>query len=131
MNNFWSPFWNYYKKININKIYSESPFDEVYYDKDALLSAVKDSFFSLPVKSIVGPYAEGGSFKLAKITDRKMISDSVHVYAIKIGFEGINSNEAAAAKFKFIDSLYKQIDSLKGDFRALAATFSFSLISLR
>ena len=111
------------------KLYSETPLDEVYSDKDKLFSPVKDSFFTKPVKSLVGPYVDGKYFKLAKISDRKMISDSVHVYAIKIGFEGINSNEAAAAKFKFIDSLYKQIDSLKGDFRALAATFSDDQIS--
>jgi len=106
------------------KIYSDVPFDEVYYDKDKLASPVRDSFFMLPVKSIVGPYVDGNSYKLAKISDRKMISDSVHVREIKISFEGINSQDAANIKFRQLDSIYHQIDSLKGDFGVFAAAFS-------
>ncbi len=98
------------------KLFSETPFDEVYYDKEKLFASVKDSFFSLPVKSIVGPYADGKSFKLAKISDRKMISDSVHVRDIKISFEGVTSQEAAAVKFKLVDSIMRDIDTLKKDF---------------
>ena len=111
------------------KLYSETPFDEAYYDKEKLFASVKDSFFSLPVKSIVGPYLDGASYKLAKISDRKMISDSVHVRDIKIGFEGITSQEAANAKFKLIDSIFKLIDTLKTDFGMVAATFSDDMVS--
>ena len=106
------------------KLYSETPFDEAYYDKEKLFTAVKDSFFSLPVKSIVGPYLDGASYKLAKITDRKMISDSVHVRDIKIGFEGITTQEAANTKFKLIDSIFKLVDTLKADFGMVAAMYS-------
>ncbi len=106
------------------KLYSETPFDEAYYDKDKLSASVKDSFFSLPVKSIVGPYLDGASYKLAKISDRKMISDSVHVRDIKIGFEGITTQEAANAKFKLIDSIFRLVDTLKADFGMAAAMYS-------
>lgn len=111
------------------KIYSETPFDDVYYEKDKLFASVKDSFFSLPVKSIVGPYLDGASFKLAKISDRKMISDSVHVRDIKISFEGITSQEAANAKFKLVDSIVREIDTLKKDFGAIAAAVSDDMMS--
>ncbi|MBL0310462.1 MAG: SurA N-terminal domain-containing protein [Bacteroidetes bacterium] len=111
------------------KIYSETPFDEAYYDKEEMNSPVKDSFFTLPVKSLVGPYVDGKYLKLAKISDRKMISDSVHVREIKISFEGINSQEAAAAKFKFIDSVLAQIDSLKQDLGLFAVTYSDDALS--
>jgi hypothetical protein len=77
------------------KLYSETPFDETYYDKDKLFSSVKDSFFTYPVKSIVGPYIDGKSVKLAKISDRKMISDSVHVREIVLSFAGVTSQELA------------------------------------
>lgn len=106
------------------KLFSETAYDEVYYDRDKLFASVKDSFFSLPVRSIVGPYVDGNSFKLAKISDRKMISDSVHVRDIKISFEGITSQEAANVKFKLIDSIFREIDTLKKDFGMVAASVS-------
>lgn len=106
------------------KLFSETAYDEVYYDRDKLFASVKNIFFSLPVCSIVGPYVDGNSFKLAKISDRKMISDSVHVRDIKISFEGITSQEAANVKFKLIDSIFKEIDTLKKDFGMVAASVS-------
>ncbi len=106
------------------KLYSETPFDEVYYDKDKLFSTVKDSFFALPVKSIVGPYIDGKSARLAKISDRKMISDSVHVREIVISFAGVTSQDVANVKFKLIDSIVRQVDTLKQDFGQFAAAFS-------
>jgi peptidyl-prolyl cis-trans isomerase D len=106
------------------KIFSETPFDEVYYDKDKLFSPVKDSLFSYPVKSIVGPYVDGKSIKLAKISDRKMISDSVHVREIVLSFANIKSQEEANVKFKLIDSIIRQVDTLKQDFGMFAAVYS-------
>ncbi len=106
------------------KLFSETPYDEVYYDRDKVFASVKDSFFTLPVRSVVGPFVDGNSFKLAKISDRKMISDSVHVRDIKISFEGITSQEAANVKFKLIDSIFKEIDTLKKDFGLVAASVS-------
>src|ERR1043165_7866358 len=108
------------------KLYSETPFDEVYYDKEKLYSSVKDSFFSLPVKSVVGPYIEGKNAKLAKISDRKMISDSLHLREIVISFAGLTQNdqEKANAKFRLVDSLVREIDTLKGNFNMLAMMHS-------
>lgn len=102
------------------KIYSETPFDDVYYNKDQVASPVKDSLFALPVKTIVGPYLDGNSYKLAKITDRKMISDSLKIREIKISFNGLKSQEEANAKIQLVDSLFKAIDTLKADFGMLA-----------
>lgn len=107
------------------KIYSDTPFDEIYYDKDKMVSPVKDSFFSLPVKSIVGPYLDGQFFKLAKISDRKLISDSVRVREIVFSFAGLQQGDPAVeAKYKLMDSIQKAVDSLHGDFAAFAATYS-------
>lgn len=111
------------------KLYSETAFDGAYYTQDKLFVAVKDSFFKYPVKSIVGPYVDGKSYKLAKISDRKMISDSVHVRDIKIAFEGVNTQEAAQVKFKLVDSIFKMIDTLKKDFGMTAMMFSDDQLS--
>ena len=106
------------------RLYSEAPYDAVYYEKDKVLSPVKDSLFSVKVGSIVGPYVDGGSFKLAKVSDRKLISDSVHVREIVFSFANVQSQEAANVVFQQIDSIFKAIDSLHGDFAQFAATFS-------
>ena len=113
------------------KLYSETPFDAAYYEKDKVTApaAVKDSFFSVKVGSIVGPYVDNGSYKLAKISDRKLVSDSVHVRDIAFSFTGIKSQEEANVIFKQIDSIYKAIDSLHGDFAQFAATFSTDQMS--
>lgn len=107
------------------KVYSEQGFDEVYYTKDQVFSPVKDTLFSVPVKTVIGPYLDGGAFKYAKVSDRKMISDSVHVREIVFGFQGMKQGDAAvAAKFKLIDSVFKAIDSLGADFGMMAAMYS-------
>ena len=106
------------------KLYSETPYDAAYYEKDKVLAPVKDSLFAVKVGTVVGPYVDGGAFKYAKVSDRKLISDSVHVRDITFSFANIGSQEAANVIFKQIDSVYKAIDSLHGDFGQFAATFS-------
>jgi peptidyl-prolyl cis-trans isomerase D len=106
------------------KVYSETAFDDAFYDKEKLTSTVKDSLFSLPVKSVVGPYVEGGSIKLAKISDRKMISDSVHVRELVLSFANVTTQEAANVKFALIDSIIRMVDTMKQDFGMFAAMYS-------
>jgi peptidyl-prolyl cis-trans isomerase D len=106
------------------RLYSETPYDGAYYEKDKVVSPVKDSLFSVKVGSIVGPYIDGGSFKLAKVSDRKLISDSVRVRDIVFSFANVTSQEAANVAFQQIDSVFKAIDSLHGDFAQFAAAFS-------
>jgi peptidyl-prolyl cis-trans isomerase D len=44
------------------RVYSETPFDNSYFKKEQLAgSPIADSLFSLPVKTVIGPYVEGGS----------------------------------------------------------------------
>ncbi len=100
-------------------------YDGVYYEKDKLYSPVKDSFFILPVKSIVGPYVEGNNLKLSKISDRKMISDSVRVQEIVFSFAGLQSGDPLVQeKYRLMDSVQNLIDSLHQDFGLLASQFS-------
>jgi peptidyl-prolyl cis-trans isomerase D len=106
------------------KVYSETAFDDAYYSNDKIFSPVKDSLFSLPVKSLIGPYVEGSSVKIAKITDRKMISDSVRVRELVISFANVTSQEIANQKFALMDSIVRMVDTLKQDFGMFAAMYS-------
>ncbi len=106
------------------RLYSETPYDAAYYEKDKVLSPVKDSLFQVKVGTVVGPYIDGGSYKLAKVSDRKLISDSVRVRDIVFSFANVGSQEAANVLFLQIDSVFKAIDSLHGDFAQFAMTFS-------
>ncbi|HRG90331.1 MAG TPA: peptidylprolyl isomerase, partial [Chitinophagales bacterium] len=106
------------------KVYSETAFDDAYFSNDKVMSPVKDSLFSLPVKSLIGPYVDGNSVKLAKITDRKMISDSVHVRELVISFANVTSQEIANQKFALMDSIVRMVDTMKQDFGMFAAMYS-------
>ncbi len=107
------------------KLYSENQFDNLYYTKEQLAgNPLADSLFSLPVKTVVGPYVDGAFYKVAKITGRKMLSDSVRVRDIIFSFENVKTNEEANAKRKLFDSIFTQIDSFKKDFAEMAALYS-------
>ena len=107
------------------KLYSETQFDDLYKTKDQLVgNAIADSAFSMPLHSVIGPYVEGGSYKYAKISARKMMSDSVKVKEIVFSFANVKSEAEQKARLMLIDSLYKAIDSLHADFGAVAAAYS-------
>lgn len=107
------------------KLYSETGFDDLYKTKDQLLgSYVSDSVFSLPVKTVIGPYVENGMYKYAKISARKMMSDSVKVKEIVFSFANVKTEAEQKTRLMLIDSLYKAIDSLHADFGAIADAYS-------
>ena len=58
------------------------------------------------------------------MSDRKLISDSVRVRDIVFSFANVGSQEAANVLFLQIDSVFKAIDSLHGDFAQFAMAYS-------
>jgi peptidyl-prolyl cis-trans isomerase D len=102
------------------KLYSDKPFDEKYYTQDALVSSVKDTFFTVDTNTIVGPYLEGDQFVAAKLLDRKMLADSLeasHILLVPTKQEEVEPMRAQA------DSLKTELE--KGaDFAAMAAALS-------
>ena len=107
------------------KLYSETPFFDLYKTKEELsASPIADSVFNLPVKSVVGPFVEGDMYKFAKISARKLMSDSVKVKEIVFSFANVKTQEENKARITLTDSLFKAIDSLHADFGAIAATYS-------
>jgi peptidyl-prolyl cis-trans isomerase D len=85
------------------------------------LSPILDTLFLAPEKTIVGPYMENNTYKLAKLTATKMVSDSVKARHILIKPEGAVTIEKAKAQ---IDSLKKLIETKKAKFDDLARTAS-------
>lgn len=107
------------------KLYSEIPFNIVYKEKkDLTNSPIADTLFSAPVKSVVGPFIEGDKFVYAKITDRKLLSDSAKVSEIVFSFANVKTQAEAEAKQKLFDSVFTLLDSLHGNFAQLASNFS-------
>jgi len=75
---------------------SDAPFDSTYKPKGSLPPSL-DSLFDAPTGTMVGPYFENGSYKIAKLTNTKMISDSVKARHILIK---IQNGDTATAQAK-------------------------------
>ncbi len=109
------------------KLYSETPLYDLYSIKgqpNPQGPAIADSLYDLPVKTVIGPYVENGMYKFAKVTEKKMMSDSVKVKEIVFSFANVQSEADQKAKLAIIDSVYTAIDSLHADFGAMAAAYS-------
>ena len=107
------------------KLYSETPFNDLYQTKEQLMgTAMTDSAFSTPLHGIVGPYIEGGLYKYAKVAARKMMSDSVRMREITFSFANVKTEADQKTRLLLIDSVYKAIDSLKGDFSSFATAYT-------
>ena len=79
---------------------SDVPFDSTYKGKGSLQPAL-DTLFNASLGTVVGPYFENGTYKLAKLTNTKMVSDSVKARHILIK---IQNGDTVAAQSK-ADSL--------------------------
>lgn len=88
-------------------------YDPNYKTKDALPANVADTLLRLPVGSLVGPFIDGNSWSIAKISNRKLLPDSVRARHLLIR-EATPVNEAR------VDSLMGLIRSGKGTFDSLA-----------
>lgn len=106
---------------NIIKLNAENGLDKFYYSKEKVASPfVKDTLFKVPVGSAVGPYFENGSYKIAKLMDRREVPDTVKARHILIRVE--QGGDSTAAKKK-IDSIYNAINA-GASFDSMAIKFS-------
>ena len=76
-----------------------------YVKSSSLSPEIQDRMASLPIGSVVGPYVEGSTYKLAKVSDRKVIADSVKAQHILI-----RANPADQVSFQ---NALVRIDSVK------------------
>ncbi len=79
-----------------------------YVKGNSLSPEIKNDMVNLPVGSVVGPYLEGTAYKLAKVSDRKLVADSARAQVILISATDATSFGAA---FTRIDSIKTALDN--------------------
>ncbi|QWX83153.1 SurA N-terminal domain-containing protein [Cellulophaga sp. HaHaR_3_176] len=109
-------------------INSDSKFDTIYNPKSNLPSKFADSIIALPIGGIYGPYRDGDSYKVTKLTGRKEGGNvkASHILITYVGSQSagddvIRTKEEAEKKAKEILSEAKKSDA---DFAELAKTNS-------
>lgn len=103
---------------------SETPFINDYFTKEQLAgSPAGAELMASPVGKVVGPYVDNGKFTYAKVSGRKLLSDSLLFRTITFSFNDAKDENAQRAKFMMIDSLYKGIDSGIIDFNAVVGMY--------
>lgn len=95
----------------------EGSFQSAYQFKEALPAIIADSAFSKPVGSLIGPYMQGSRVSVSKITNRKVIPDSVQSRHILFTAE---SQQQMIDGFRKADSLKTIIESGEIAFDSLA-----------
>jgi len=93
-----------------------------YVKRNSLSPEIQDNMLSMPIGSVVGPYLEGTAYKLAKVSDRKMIADSVNAQHILIRANP-NDPTSFANAFTRIDSVKTALEN-GAKFDNLAAQIS-------
>ncbi|MDB5202236.1 MAG: peptidylprolyl isomerase [Ferruginibacter sp.] len=113
-------------KAFIGRNSSTIEFDDTYKPKSKITSSVLDTILKQPQGVVYGPYADQGSFVLAKVLGSKSLPDSVKARHILIGTMDPQTRQQvrddSSAK-KLADSI---LVAVKGgaDFAALAAKYS-------
>lgn len=98
---------------------SDTPYDSSYHAKGTLAPAIDSIMFSASAGTVIGPYEDGGSVKVARLMGEKMVADSVKARHILLSIENGDTAKARATA----DSLRTAIK--KGaDFASLATTYS-------
>jgi len=82
--------------------------DDTYHKKGTLSPNIDSIMFSAPVGTVVGPYEEGGSYKLAKVSAIRQLPDSVKARHILLKVEKPEDKDMVMAQ---ADSLRKLIKS--------------------
>ncbi|MBK7232311.1 MAG: peptidylprolyl isomerase [Saprospiraceae bacterium] len=88
--------------------------------KDLPMSAL-DTILKSPVGTVVGPYVDGGDYKISKILGKKIIPDSVKSRHI---LRRVTTNEEYTVALRLIDSLKNVLEKGQGSFDSLAIKFS-------
>lgn len=98
---------------------SDSPYDSTYHTQATLPPSLA-SAISLPIDTVIGPYNEGTSVKLAKITKERFQPDSVKASHILLRIQGPDT----AAVFARADSMKAAAKKSKTAFADMAKKFS-------
>ncbi|MFM7729074.1 MAG: peptidyl-prolyl cis-trans isomerase, partial [Flavobacteriales bacterium] len=66
---------------------SDGPYDSTYHAKGTLPAALDTTLFTATAGTVVGPYLDGTSLKVARLMGEKMVSDSVKASHILLSIE--------------------------------------------
>ncbi len=102
------------------KMNSDAPYNPVYTPVNRFNSNVKNQILGLNKGGTFGPYLESGSYKVAKMVDRRSVADSVKSSIILRKISATQSPQQAKA---VIDSI-RTVLNAGGDFEALASKHS-------
>ena len=109
---------------------SDLAFDDTFRFENELPGVIANEVFEAKKGAIVGPFRHNGYFKLSKVVDVIMMTDSVKASHILISFAGAASSSSivteATAK-KTADSLLKVVKGSKTKFAEIAKTLSADL----
>lgn len=109
--------------------YSDDPVDMGYKKKGELSPSIDSTFFDSPVGTVFGPYEESGAYMISKVSDIKMIPDSVKARHILIAYQGAEragqevtrSGQEAKA---LADSLFKVLQDNRSLFDSISKTYN-------
>ncbi len=105
--------------ISLVNQYSDTPFDSAFHAKGSLRPELDTVMFNSPEGTIIGPYEDAGSMKVAKLIAVKMVPDSVKARHILFKIENGDTAKAIARADSTKDALKKG-----AKFEMLAATLS-------
>lgn len=114
-------------KSFFNENNSDLPYTNDFLIKSKLPMMVADSILNAKKGTVIGPYKEGGFYKLSKIIDFKQIPDSVKASHILISYAGALRSTATRTEDqskKIADSIYKLVKNNKAKFSEIAKTVS-------
>ena len=107
--------------VNAN---SSVKYNDAFVFTSSFPASVSDQIANLKSNEVFGPYKDGGTYKLSKRVDRKMIPDSTKVRHILIPFMGSVRADATVTKTDAqakttADSIYKVIRANRSKFKSL------------
>jgi len=89
-------------------------YDEAYYTREQIGETVADALFGQPIGTIYGPYADGDSYRIAKLLGEQVVPDSVRSRHILLRDADANRR---------IDSMMVELNAGRANFADLAAKF--------
>jgi len=100
---------------------SDEPFDVRFYTYEELPDIIRDSVFNADETTIVGPYRDQDSYKLARAYNAQMRADSVRVRHILLSLQAYGGNRQVISELA--DSLKGVIEN-GGNFNQIALEYS-------
>lgn len=102
-------------------------YDEKYVAKEDLAPQIADTIAKVAVGTIIEPYVDGSTYKIAKLIDKQIVPDSVKARHILRRVEQQADPAIAQAQYNaansLIDSLLKELNAGRANFDSLAAKY--------